>query len=66
MFYPRRTQILSVAVAAFPMKGSLIEMGYSGNAINFIVNSSVIYLFVSSYLVVVYCVHGWDELGKNM
>ena len=44
--YPGRAQILSVVAAAFPMKGSLIEMGYSGNAINFIVNSSVIFLFV--------------------
>jgi hypothetical protein len=63
---PRRAQILSVAVAAFPMKGSLIEMGYSENAINFIVNGSVIYLFVSSYHIVAHCVHGWDELGHNM
>lgn len=68
--YRREAQIRSVFVPAFPLKGSLVEKDYAGIARTLILCSCVIYLLVSSYLVVVYCIHGdymgWHELGQNM
>jgi hypothetical protein len=53
---------LCLAISAFPLKGSLVDMDYAENARNDILNSSVIYLFVSSCRVVVCCLHG-DYMG---
>ena len=70
MLYPRRAQILYVAVSAFPWEDGLVEKDYAGIAGNLIFCTCVIYLLVSSYRVVVYRVHGdyvgWHELGQNM